>query len=91
MTLDSNADDPNMKLEPFDLLCHVDFDRKLLTQREWAENIKKRYVFTEYGPQARAMLNMILKEYRDDTNVLKNASFAAISSNIKLIKASGRS
>jgi type I restriction enzyme, R subunit len=49
-----------------------------LTRRERAENVKKRDVFTKYGPQARAVLDALLEKYRDegvlnldDANVLK--------------------
>ena len=38
---------------PFDLICHIAFDRPPLTRRERAENVKKRDVFTKYGGQGR--------------------------------------
>ncbi len=52
---------------------------KPLTRRERAESVKKRDVFTKYGPQARAVLDALLDKYRDegvlnldDTNVLQS-------------------
>jgi type I restriction enzyme R subunit len=66
LSLDALADELGKNLDPFDLICHVAFDRKPLTRRERAENVRKRDVFTKYGPQARAVLNALLEKYRDD-------------------------
>ncbi len=83
-------------LDPFDLICHVAFDKKPLTRRERAENVKKRDVFTKYGPQARAVLDALLEKYRDegvlnldDTNVLRIAPFSGMGSVVQLINAFG--
>jgi type I restriction enzyme R subunit len=83
-------------LDPFDLICHVAFDRKPLTRRERAENVKKRDVFTKYGPQARAVLDALLAKYADegvldldDTNVLRIPPFTALGTPVQLIKAFG--
>jgi type I restriction enzyme R subunit len=83
-------------LDPFDLICHVAFDKKPLTRRERAENVKKRDVFTKYGAQAKAVLNALLDKYADegvlnldDANVLKVAPFTEMGSVIQLINAFG--
>lgn len=83
-------------LDPFDLICHVAFDRKPLTRRERAENVKKRDVFAKYGSQARAVLDALLEKYRDegvlnldDTNVLHIAPFSGMGTPLQLIKAFG--
>jgi type I restriction enzyme R subunit len=52
-------------LDPFDLICHVAYDRPALTRRERAEQVKKRDVFARYGPQARAVLDALLDKYAD--------------------------
>jgi type I restriction enzyme, R subunit len=52
-------------LDPFDLLCHIAYDRPALTRRERAEQVKKRDVFARYGPQARAVLDALLDKYAD--------------------------
>jgi type I restriction enzyme R subunit len=52
--------------DPFDLVCHVAFDQPPLTRRERADNVRKRDVFTKYGPQARTVLEAILQKYQDD-------------------------
>ncbi len=96
LALDAIADELGKNLDPFDLICHVAFDKKPLTRRERAENVQKRDVFTKYGPQARAVLNALLEKYRDegmlnldDTNVLRIAPFNGMGSVVQLIKAFG--
>lgn len=96
LSLDAVADELGKNLDPFDLICHVAFDRKPLTRRERAENVKKRDAFTKYGPQARAVLDALLDKYRDegvlnldDANVLRVTPFNAMGSVVQLIKAFG--
>jgi type I restriction enzyme, R subunit len=83
-------------LDPFDLICHVAFDGKPLTRRERADNVRKRDVFTRYGPQARAVLDALLAKYADegvlnldDANVLRIAPFSTMGSVVQLINAFG--
>lgn len=90
------AEELGKDLDPFDLICHIAFDRKPLTRRERAENVKKRDVFTKYGAPARAVLDALLAKYQDegvlnldDTNVLKIAPFNAMGSVVQLITAFG--
>lgn len=96
LALDPIADELGNNLDPFDLICHIAFDRKPLTRRERADSVKKRDVFTKYGPQARAVLDALLAKYQDegilnldDTNVLRIAPFSAMGSVVQLIKAFG--
>ncbi|RTL61588.1 MAG: DEAD/DEAH box helicase [Pseudonocardiaceae bacterium] len=96
LAFDVVANELGKNLDPFDLICHVAFDKKPLTRRERAENVKKRDVFTKYGPQARAVLDALLEKYRDegvlnldDANVLKVTPFTAMGSVVQLIKAFG--
>ena len=96
LALDAIADELGKNLDPFDLICHVAFDKTPLTRRERAENVKKRDVFTKYGPQARAVLDALLEKYRDegvlnldDTNVLRISPFSGMGSVVQLIKAFG--
>lgn len=49
LPLDSIRDELGRDLDAFDLILHVAFDRKPLTRRERAENVKKRDVFAKYG------------------------------------------
>jgi type I restriction enzyme R subunit len=90
------AEELGKNLDPFDLICHIAFDKKPLTRRERAENVKKRDVFTKYGPQARAVLDALLVKYADegvlnldDTNVLRIPPFTALGTPVQLIKMFG--
>lgn len=66
LKLDVVADEVGKDLDPFDLICHIAFDKPPLTRRERAENVRKRDVFTKYGPQARAVLEALLVKYQDE-------------------------
>lgn len=96
LPLDPIAEELGKDLDPFDLICHIAFDKKPLTRRERADNVKKRDVFTKYGPQARAVLDALLAKYADegvlnldDANVLKIAPFTAMGTPTQLVKAFG--
>lgn len=96
LPLDVIAEELGKNLDPFDLICHVAFDKKPLTRRERAENVRKRDVFTKYGPQARAVLDTLLEKYRDegvlnldDADMLKVMPFTEMGSVVQLIKAFG--
>jgi type I restriction enzyme R subunit len=96
LPLDPIADELGKNLDPFDLICHIAFDRKPLTRRERAENVRKRDIFNKYGPQARAVLDALLTKYADegvlnldDANVLKIAPFSAMGTPIQLVRAFG--
>ena len=96
LPLDPIVEELGKDLDPFDLICHVAFDKKPLTRRERADNVKKRDVFTKYGGQARAVLDALLAKYADegvlnldDANVLKIDPFNKMGSVVQLIKAFG--
>jgi type I restriction enzyme R subunit len=96
LPLDPIADEVGKDLDPFDLICHVAFDRPPLTRRERAENVRKRDVFTKYGPQARAVLEALLTKYQDDgvlnlddPRILQIAPFDAMGTPVQLIKQFG--
>jgi type I restriction enzyme R subunit len=59
-------DEVGKDLDPFDLICHIAFDQPPLTRRERADQVRKRDVFTKYGPLARAVLEALLTKYQDD-------------------------
>jgi len=52
--------------DPFDLICHVAYERKPLTRKERAEQVKKRDYFTKYGDLARKVIAALLDKYADD-------------------------
>lgn len=96
LAIETIVDELGKNLDPFDLICHIAFDKKPLTRRERADSVKKRDVFTKYGGKARAVLDALLVKYQDegvlnldDTNVLKISPFNAMGSVVQLIKAFG--
>jgi type I restriction enzyme, R subunit len=66
LSLDLLAEEVGKDLDPFDLICHIAFDRPALTRRDRADGVRKRNVFTKYGPQARAVLEALLQKYQDE-------------------------
>lgn len=96
LALDVIADELGKDLDPFDLICHIAFDRKPLTRRERAENVQKRDAFAKYGEQARIVLRALLDKYADegmlnldDTNVLRIPPLNTLGTPVQLIKAFG--
>ena len=96
LLLDPLSDEVGKGLDPFDLICHVVFDQPALTRRERADNVRKRDVFTKYGPQARAVLEALLQKYQDqgvidlaDPRVLQIPPFDAMGTPFELIKQFG--
>jgi type I restriction enzyme R subunit len=57
--------DIGKELDPFDIICHIAFDRPPLTRKERANNVTKRDYFSKYGDQAREVLELILQKYAD--------------------------
>ncbi len=96
LSLDPLAEEVGKDLDPFDLICHVAFDQPALTRRELADNVRKRDVFTKYGPQARAVLEALLQKYQDqgiidlgDPRVLQIPPLNAMGTPLQLIKEFG--
>ncbi len=63
--LDELAVQVGRDFDPFDLVCHVAFDRPPLTRRERADRVQKRDVFGKYEAKARAVLEALLAKYAD--------------------------
>jgi type I restriction enzyme, R subunit len=57
------ADEVGRDYDPFDLVCHVAFDRPPLTRRQRADKVRQRNYFAKYGEQARAVLEALLEKY----------------------------
>lgn len=96
LSLEPLADEVGKDLDAFDLICHVAFDRPPLTRRERAENVRKKDVFTKYGPQARAVLEVLLQKYQDtgatnldDPRILQIAPFDEMGTPMQLIREFG--
>lgn len=82
--------------DPFDLICHVAFDRPPLSRRERAEQVRKRDAFARYGDQARAVLDALLEKYADagiesieDIKILTLDPFSRLGTAPELIRAFG--
>ncbi len=63
---DALSEEISRDLDPFDLICHIAWDKPPLTRRERAEQVKKRNYFTRYGDQARRVLEALLDKYADE-------------------------
>ncbi|MBM6897383.1 DEAD/DEAH box helicase family protein [Pseudoflavonifractor capillosus] len=56
--------DQNMSdVDDFDFICHVAFDKKPLTRKERANNVKRRDFFGKYSGVAREVLEALLYKY----------------------------
>ena len=49
-------------VDDFDFICHVAFDKKPLTRRERANNVRKRDFLSKYSGAAREVLEALLDE-----------------------------
>ena len=94
--LEDLRDQLGRDLDPFDLICHVAFDRPPLTRKERADQVRKRDVFTKYGPQAQAVLNALLDKYADtgiesveDGQILRLKPLSDLGTPMELVKAFG--
>ena len=62
--LDAMKTEQNMTdVDDFDFICHVAFDKKPLTRRERANNVKKRDFLSKYSGAAREILEALLERY----------------------------
>ncbi len=53
-------------LDPFDMICHVAFDKEPLTRSERAQEVRNSDYFEEYGEEAREVLDALLSKYADE-------------------------
>ena len=70
-------------VDDFDFICHVAFNKKPLTRRERADNVKKRDFLSRYSGAAREVLEALLDRYMntgiyeiEKTDILKLDPFA---------------
>lgn len=62
--LEALKEDQGMSdVDDFDFICHVAFDKKPLTRKERAENVKKRDFLNKYSGVAREVLEALLDKY----------------------------
>jgi len=60
------AEEVGKDLDPFDIVCHIAWDKPPLTRKERADNVKKRNYFEKYGEQAKLVLQSLLDKYADE-------------------------
>ncbi len=62
--LEAMKADQNMSdVDDFDFICHIAYDKKPLTRRERANNVKKRDFLSKYSGVAREVLEALLDKY----------------------------
>lgn len=84
-------------VDDFDFICHIAYGRKPLTRKERADQVKKRDIFSKYGPEARKVLEALLDKYAIDgitqlenkTVILKLDPFRTMGSPAKIAKLFG--
>ena len=65
--LDKMQEDVGLDLDPFDLICHLAFDRKALTRSERANKVRtKPGYFEKYGEVARKVLDALVTKFADE-------------------------
>lgn len=52
-------------VDDFDFVCHIAFNRKPLTRKERAENVKKQDFFSRYSGPAKEVLELLLEKYKN--------------------------
>ena len=82
--------------DEFDLICHVAFDKKPLTRKKRANNVRKKDYFDKYGEQARNVIEALLAKYEDegienieDLRILKINPFNKIGTPLEIMRAFG--
>lgn len=60
------ADQGMTEVDDFDFICHVAYDKKPLTRKERADNVKKRDFLSKYSGVAREVLEALLDKYMNE-------------------------
>ena len=78
-------------VDDFDFICHVAFDKKPLTRKERANNVKKHDFFSKYSGVAREVLEALLDKYMntgiyeiEKTEILKLEPFSKMGKPAKI-------
>lgn len=95
--IDKLKEDQGMAdVDDFDFICYIAYGKKALTRRERAAHVKKKDVFSRFGPAAREVLDVLLQKYMDlgikemeKTQVLKLADFVKFGNPQRIAKLFG--
>ncbi len=92
MKVDQHMED----VDDFDFICHVAYDKKPLTRRERANNVKKRDFLSRFSGVAREVLEALLDKYMnigiyeiEKTEILKLDPFTKYGKPAKIAQAFG--
>lgn len=84
-------------LDPFDLICHIAYDRPALTKKERVENVKKRNYFEKYSKEAQEVIEALLEKYAEsgidtieDIEVLNIWRFREFGTPLEIIRRFGK-
>jgi type I restriction enzyme R subunit len=64
--LDELQSEVGQAFDPFDLICHVAYDRPALTRSQRARKVKDQALFDKYEATARAVLQALLDRYTNE-------------------------
>jgi type I restriction enzyme R subunit len=64
--LDELQTEVGQQFDPFDLICHVAYDRPALTRSERARKVKEQALFDKYEDTARQVLAALLDKYTNE-------------------------
>lgn len=94
--LEALAEEVGKDFDPFDLICHVAFDKPALTRKGRAKKVRQRDYFHQYSEKARAVIDALLDKYADegienieDINVLKVQPIDKIGTPMEIVKLFG--
>lgn len=95
--LEAMKEDQHMEdVDDFDFICHVAYDKKPLTRKERANNVKKRDFLSRYSGVAREVLEALLDKYMntgiyeiEKTEILKLDPFSKYGKPSKIAQAFG--
>ena len=90
------ADEVGKNYDPFDLICHIVYDKPPLTRKERIKNVKKRDYFSKYSEHARKVLENLLEKYSDtgieqieDMNILTISPIKDLGTPVEIISSFG--
>ena len=90
------ADHKMADVDDFDFICHVAYDKKPLTRKERAENVKKRDFLSKYSGVSRSVLEALLDKYMntgiyeiENTSILELDPFMKFGKKSKIMKEFG--
>jgi type I restriction enzyme R subunit len=94
--LSALAEEVGEDYDPFDLICHVAFDRPPISRNQRAQQVKLGNYFSKYSDKARAVIDALLDKYAsegveniEDIDVLKVQPISNLGTPVEVIKLFG--